>query len=428
MSREALLADLLRMARGRGWHLSRLDAAADPAAAFEGTDADLLAGWRPWPDWLGLVRAVAERRGWKVVNAVPMGGVMAVWVADPAADLAADPDDPSGAAQIDFHRALSARGVPFADVPALFAAATVERGALRLRPEDARAVRSLEKWLVHGGLPPVDVPAALALAALGREDGLDRPWNGGAAARRFTALMVALRRRPALVLRLAAAKILDWGRRLVRPPGILLAVSGPDGAGKSSLIAGLTTALTRRMAPGVRVFHTRPFLLPRLGVSPPPPVAVETAAPRIPPGLVRSWIRWAIACADYWLGGLLWVRPALVAGRVVVFDRYVPDYRAAPGRRGIAVPAPALALMARFAPRPAVTVVLTAPPDVLIRRKGEATLEEAARQNRTYARLAAEESGGLVLDTGVLEPAAVALKVRAHLIEVMAVHARPDRT
>lgn len=423
MSREALLAELLRTAQGRGWHLARLDAAADPAAAFEGADADLLAGWRPWPDWLGLVRAVAERRGWKVVNAVPMGGVMAVWVADPAAGLA----DPSGAAQIDFHRALSARGVPFADVPALFAAATVERGVLRLRPEDARAVRSLEKWLVHGGTSPVDVPAALALAAMGREDGLDRAW-GGPATRRFAALRVALRRRPAVVLRLAAAKILDWGRRLVRPPGILLAVSGPDGAGKSSLIAGLTAALPRRMAPGVRVFHTRPFLLPRLGVSPPPPVAVEDVAPRTPPGLVRSWIRWAIACADYWLGGLLWVRPALVAGRVVVFDRYVPDYRAAPGRRGIAVPAPALALMARFAPHPAVTVVLTAPPDVLIRRKGEATLEEAARQNRAYARLAAEQPGGLALDTGALEPAAVGLKVRAHLIEVMAVHARPDRT
>ncbi|QCG91052.1 hypothetical protein [Azospirillum sp. TSH100] len=420
MSREPLLADLLRAAHRRGWPLARLDAAADPAAPFEGRDADLLAGWRPWADWLGLVRIVAAHRGWTVVNAVPMGGVMAVWAVDPAAD----PADPSGSAQIDFHRALSACGVPFVDVQALFAGATVEGDVLRLRPADARAVRGLEKWLVHGDAPPVEVPPALARAALGHDDCLDRAWHG-ARTRRLSALTVALRRRPAAVLRLALAKVLDWGRRLARPPGILLAVSGPDGAGKSSLIAALTTLLPRRVAPGVRLFHTRPFLLPRLGISPPPPTVAESTAP--PPGPVRSWLRWAVACADYWLGGLLWVRPALVAGRVVVFDRYVSDYRAAPERRGLSVPAWALNLMTRFAPRSAIAVVLTAPPDLLIRRKGEATPEEAARQNRTYARLAAEKPVGLVLDTGALDPAAVVRQVHAHLIEVMAAHARSDR-
>ncbi len=406
MSRETLLADLLREARARGWPLARLDGAADPAAPFEGADADLLAAWRPWSDWRRLVEDVAGRRGWRVVNVRPTGGVMAIFVADPAAGA----DDPAGAAQLDFHRALSARGVPFVDPRRLFAMADETGGALRLPAATARGVRVLEKRLVHGGGPPAtDIPSDLTTEAFagGR-------WSLGRAG------FVALRRRPGLALRLSVAKIADAVRRFIRPSGVLVTVSGPDGAGKSSLIAGLTAAIPRRLAPDAQLFHTRPFLLPRFGVSPPPPPP-GPASPA-PPGQAESWVRWLTACADYWLGGMLWVRPALCAGRIVVFDRYVADYQAAPLRRGTAVPPWALALMARMAPRPDLALILTAPPDELIRRKDEATPEEAARQNRAYAEAAAA-SGAVTLDSGTYETKALIGSARALLIEVMAAHA-----
>lgn len=417
MSRETLLAAVLRAAHERGWPLARLDAPADPGAPFDGRDADLLAAWRPWSDWRALTRTVADGLGWRIVNIAPTGGVLSLWLAGPAAETG----DPPETAQLDFHRALSAGGIPFVDPRTLFAAAAAEAGALRLKPEDARGARALEKWLVHGGAAPTGVPAALLAAAL---------ENGGAADRlppRLRAGIAALRQRPGLALRLLAAKLADAARRLVRPPGVLLVVSGPDGAGKSLMIAGLTAAIPRRLAPNARLFHTRPFLLPRFGVSPPAPPAAETLAPPTRPDPVRSWLRWLIACADYRLGGLFWVRPALMAGRVVIFDRYVLDYQAVPWRRGIAVPAWALALMARMAPRPDAVIVLTAAPAELVRRKGEATPEEAARQNQTYARLAADIPGALTLDTGALDPATVARRARAHLIDVMAArHAHPD--
>lgn len=420
MTREALLAALLRLAHERGWPLARLDGATDPAAPFHGADADLLADWRPWSDWLGLSRAAAGDSGWVIVNAVPMGGVLSVWAADPAAT-----DEVAGTAQLDFHRALSACGVPFLDPVVLFARAAPMAGALRLRVEDACGARALEKWLVHGGILPADAPADLIAAAVGGAAAAIRGRTLSGRSARQRALPVALRRRPGLALRLLAAKIGDNVRRLARPPGLLLAVSGPDGAGKSSLIAALEKAIPRRLAPGFRVFHTRPFLLPRFGVAPPAPPPGD--APPSKPGWARGWFRWAVACADYWLGGLLWVRPALAAGDIVIFDRYVLDYQAAPERRGVAVPARALALMARVAPSPGALVVLTAPAEELVRRKGEATLEEAARQNRVYVRLAAAAPGGLVVDSGALDPAAVAARVRRHLIEVMSGHARPDR-
>lgn len=427
MTREDLLADLLRRAAARGLALARLDGAGHPAAPLDGADADLLAEWRPWPTWRALVGKAADDAGWRVVMIVPRGGVLTLYLVDPAAGPLSAP----GSLQIDLHRALSARGIPFADPGAAFARAAWVDGARRLDPDDVASLRGLQHRLVHGRprregerIDPRWSRAALGCPAL---LGLPAPlpWLAAAA--------TALLRRPVATLRLAVAKSVDRAARWWRPPGTLWAISGPDGAGKSLLIESLRRSVPRRLADDARIFHTRPFLLPRLaGLRALPPGHTASRPPTddsgLPAGPWRSAARWLIAAADYRLGGWLLVRPQLAAGRLVIFDRYTMDYRVAPGRRGIAATDAAMAWLERFAPPAGGTVVLTAPPGELVRRKGEETEAEAARQVAAYRRLASATPNGLLLDSGALAPEAIAARTHIHITEVMARHARFDRS
>lgn len=381
-----LLAALLRAAAADGLPLARLDGAADPAAPIGGRDADLLAGWRPWPAWLRLVRRVAEASGWRLCMAVPRGGVMLLFLAS------ADGGDTPQCLQIDLHRALSVRALPYARPEAVLAAARHENGVLRL-----------------------DAATADALWARGKAP---------ATARRQLALLAETAvKRPDLAVRLWLAKACDAGRRVFRPPGRLVAISGPDGSGKTALIGRLAGRLPRRLAPEVRIFHTRPFLLPRLGMSSP---AAPDAAPGQPraTGPVRSWLRLALAWADWWVGHALVVRRHLAAGRLVLFDRYGPDYLVDPRRRGIDLPAAPLRLLERI-PRPALSVFLVADPECLLRRKGELDMNEAARQVAAYRSIASRTPGAVLLDSSTDDLDRLAAATCRHIARRLGEDAHP---
>ena len=84
--------------------------------------------------------------------------------------------------------------------------------------------------------------------------------------------------------------------------------------------------------------------------------------------------------ADYWLGWLLRVWPAKVRSSLVVFDRHFEDILIDPRRYRFARAGVFARLLGRFVPRPDLTVVLDAPPEVLLARKTELPPEELARQ------------------------------------------------
>ncbi|MBI4866972.1 MAG: hypothetical protein HY816_08465 [Candidatus Wallbacteria bacterium] len=402
MTRTALLGALLRASCALGWPLARLDAeAAD--APLTGHDADLLAGWRTWEAWRGLVSEIAQPFGWRLVTAIPRGGCLTLFLAS---------GDASEFLQLDLHRALSARGVPFADPDRLFAAARVEDGALRLDAQDALSVRELEHRLAtgtarsaHGCVAQVHVHGAFGC--------LPPTWS--------SALAVALLRRPGQLLRLAGAKLIDLAGRWLDPPGALWALSGPDGAGKTTLAGALGQVAPRRLAAGIRILHTRPFLWPRPS-SPPPADWQERRT-----GRARSWLRWGLAWLDFRLGYWLLVRPHLAAGRLVLFDRYALDYAVAPRRRGIDLEDDVVRRLVEAVPKPLGTLVLITDPRELVRRKGETTEVEAARQVEAYRTLAGAVPNGLLLDAGDAKPEEVARRALVHLVEVMARRAGPDR-
>ncbi len=382
MTRGEILARLLARAEAQGFALARLDEATDPTAATDGRDADLLAGWHRWPDWTALIARSLDGTGWRIVTAIPRGAVLTLYLAR---------DDGTEFLAIDLHRAATARLVPFIDATALLDRALVAQGVRRLHPGQATAVRELQHRLIHGRpRRPGTVIAADLLAEAG-----GTAWPRAA--------LRALARRPRLVLRVAAARLADGLAAWCRPPGQMWVVSGPDGAGKSTLIAALAEWLPGRLGPAVRLFHTRPFLLPRLaGLRGGDAGAQAGQAPAA--GRLASVLRLGIAWADWHVGHWLLVRPHLVRGRTVIYDRHAPDYRVAPVRRGIDLPQAMVDLVARHVPGGTGRIVLVAEPALLVARKGELDLAEARRQVAAYRALAADDPAALLLDGGAAAP------------------------
>lgn len=395
MTRGAVLARLLAAAEAAGLALARLDEAIDPGAPTDGHDADLLAAWRPWRDWIVLVRRQLEETPWQLCVAIPRGAVLALYLAR---------DDAGDFLVLDLHRAMTAQLVPFVDADVALNGAIVENGVRRLRPGQATSLRELQHQLVHGRprRPGTSIDPALLAEA------------GGLAWRRV--LLRALARRPGLIARVAAARLGDTLACWWRPPGHMWVVSGPDGAGKSTLIADLADRLPGQLATDVRLFHTRPFLLPRLAGlrrnRPEGPKAERTGKP----GKVASLLRLGIAWADWHVGYWLLVRPHLVCGRMAIFDRHAADYRVAPLARGIAAPQPTIDLIARLIPRGTGLLVLVADPALLVARKGELDLAEAHRQVAAYRTLAGGEPAALLLDSSAETPDRLAARALAWMI------------
>jgi thymidylate kinase len=184
---------------------------------------------------------------------------------------------------------------------------------------------------------------------------------------------------------------------------VWLAILGPDGSGKSSVLDGVERALEPRFA-GIRRFHLRPNLAGRRGGGEPvtdPHGRRNRSAP-------SSWVKLAAWWLDYCFGYLLRVRPALRGRSLVLFDRYYDDLLVDPRRYRYGASPRLAQLIGRAIPRPDVFVVLDAPAEVLHGRKSEVSTEETRRQCEAYRRLAARLPNAHVVDAARPLPQVVA--------------------
>ena len=222
-----------------------------------------------------------------------------------------------------------------------------------------------------------------------------------------------LRKDPLNPLRYWLPEIPRIWKRWRYPTGLFVAVLGPDGSGKSTLIGHLERELKKAFR-RTAFFHLMPDLFRRRGKS----VLVTDPHGKPPRSFPTSLLKLLYYLLDYNLGCWLKVRPALARSTLVFFDRYYDDLLMDPKRYRYGGPMGLARWLRRLIPRPDIWLILDVPEDEILRRKQEVSLEEIRRQRAAYRRLATELPNAFLLD-GSLLPEEVSMQAREIILDYL---------
>ncbi|HLJ66476.1 MAG TPA: hypothetical protein VKX16_03850 [Chloroflexota bacterium] len=234
------------------------------------------------------------------------------------------------------------------------------RGRLRELAGSAESRSTLAR-LTEAGCPSGwDAARIVAAARSGDWSALDRlarPLQRRMRRRRVWEAVVRVER--------FLTRVADLRRR-----GLLVALMGPDGAGKSTLSAGIQESFffpSRPVYMGVGTGNLA-RLARRLSVLGRPPFSYIAYN-------LTLWARYLTGQYHRW------------RGRLVIFDRYTYDALLPMPQRISSLKARALAVQARACPAPDLLLVLDVPGEVMYRRKGEFTPEHLERQRQALLAL-----------------------------------------
>jgi len=166
---------------------------------------------------------------------------------------------------------------------------------------------------------------------------------------------------------------------MLKPPNYMIAVLGPDGSGKSTLIEKMNVHfqdLFKVDSDGVKVFHIRPGLFPTITEL----LKKKSHSAEKPSLLREAWhtpsstlsvVRLLCFWADYVLGYFVKILPELGRYHLVVLDRYYYDLLIDPSRYKIRLPHRVMKAFLVVLPTPDIVFVLDAPPEIIYPRKRE---------------------------------------------------------
>lgn len=171
-------------------------------------------------------------------------------------------------------------------------------------------------------------------------------------------------------------------------PGIVMAIEGTDGSGKTTIIDGMRKVLANSYPEdSIVYYHWRPMVVASEHKKGEVSGAVCSEPHKNKPhGRVKSLLKLSICTLDYFFGYWCKVRWQAARGKVVVFDRYYYDFYLDKIRYRLTVSDAWLRFFQLFVPEPDISFALTGDAEAIWQRKKELPIEEVQAQIDTLER------------------------------------------
>lgn len=184
--------------------------------------------------------------------------------------------------------------------------------------------------------------------------------------------------------------------RALHPPGVYLALLGPDGAGKSSVIDALGLKL-EDLFPRAASYGFVPEFMQRAlhgrNRRTDTPHALRLRSPFV--SVARALLYWL----PYYTVGYLGRHIQLIRSSLVLNDRHFIDVLVDTKRYRYGGPRSLLLWIWGMSVKPDLVVLLDAPAEVLYERKQEMRFDEVVRQRAAYTELVRSLNNGHIVDT-----------------------------